>query len=414
MRDVIVLGAGIVGVTTALALQERGHSVTIVDHGQPESRSSYGNAGIIQAEAAEPYAMPRSVRELLSIALGRSNAVRWRWSALPTHLLPLLAYFRNSAPSRHRQISRTYVQLTSRATRDHARLIEAAGAWSLIRQDGFRHGYRDNESFDTAADRAERLERDYGVRHLLLGSLALSRAEPNLLVPMAGAIHWTDSWTCSDPGRLLAAYRSLFESRGGRVTAGDAMALERRGKSWSVPVGPGGDPVDASDAVIAIGDRSAELGRRFGLKIPLFRKRGYHRHFKPRAGPDLLLVDVANSSVLAPMAQGLRILTGAEIALRPAEAEAVQLDRATRGARELFDIGAPLEATAWAGSRPCMPDMLPVTGAFPAQQGLWANFGHGHQGFTLGPTTADLLANLMTGEYPSDPSLSPDRFPASY
>ncbi|WP_029058162.1 NAD(P)/FAD-dependent oxidoreductase [Stappia stellulata] len=408
MPDVIVLGAGMVGVSTALALQERGSEVVMLDRGDPVAASSYGNAGIIQVEAAEPYAMPRSFRELAAIALGRSNAVVWHAAALPGALRPLWAYFRNSAPARLERIARTYATLTSRATSDHAPWIEAARADRWIRRDGFRHVFRDPRDLSTAVMRAERVTRDHGVRFEVLDGPALARKEPSLRRPLAGALHWLDPWTCRDPGALVKAYTDLFRSRGGRVLHGNAMTLTRRAGGWHARTNEA-TWVGAPHAVIAMGMQSAALCRRFGLRVPLFAKRGYHCHFETRSGPDLPLVDVASSSVLAPMAGGLRILTGAEIAREGAKARHVQLERARNDASELFDLGDPVDPVPWLGTRPCMPDMLPVLGGVPDQPGLWAHFGHGHQGFTLGPTTAAILAEEMTGGAPVPSALTPAR-----
>ncbi|EAQ02088.1 D-amino-acid dehydrogenase [Pseudooceanicola batsensis HTCC2597] len=172
------------------------------------------------------------------------------------------------------------------------------------------------------------------------------------------------------------------------------MTLARDADFWHVQENSG-DRVTSKQAVIAMGMRSAELCKRFGLKVPLFPKRGYHLHLPAENGPRIPFVDVASSAVFAPMAGGLRVLTGAEIARDGSKTRPVQLERARRAAKELFEVGEPVEHEPWVGVRPCMPDMLPMIGEIPGQKGLWANFGHGHQGFTLGPTTASLLAGAM-------------------
>jgi D-amino-acid dehydrogenase len=112
------------------------------------------------------------------------------------------------------------------------------------------------------------------------------------------------------------------------------------------------------------------------------------------------------------MARGLRITTGAELTGRPAASTPVQLGRAEAAARELLALGEPVEPRPWIGTRPCMPDMLPVIGQAPGHPGLWLHFGHGHQGFTLGPATGRLLAEMMTGERPFlDPTpFRPERY----
>lgn len=407
--DVIVLGGGMVGATTALALQDRNKQVALVDEGNSVGQSSFGNAGIIQAEAAEPYAMPRSMRELGAIALGRSNAVAWHAAGILRMIGPLTSYFLNSAPARHKRIARTYAKLTTRSTSDHAPLIEAAKADHLIRREGFRHAFHAPAELATAVSHAERLNEEYGVRFIAQDGSALAAREPTLKKRMAGAIHWLDPWTCSDPGALVSAYTELFRSRGGRTFRADAMTLTRNAGGWQLVENERRERIRAPDAVIALGIRSSELCRRFGFRVPLFPKRGYHIHVATKAGPELPFVDVSTSAVFAPMANGLRILTGAEIAVDGSKLRPVQLERATRAAAELFDLGELVDPGPWVGVRPCMPDMLPVVGALPGVESLWANFGHGHQGFTLGPTTATLLAKEMTGGEVAPSALAPAR-----
>ena len=91
----------------------------------------------------------------------------------------------------------------------------------------------------------------------------------------------------------------------------------------------------------------------------------------------------------------------AELTGSDAPATPIQLAHAEAAARQLLDLGEPVEPEPWYGTRPCTPDMLPVLGMAPRHRGLWMNFGHGHQGFTLGPATGRLLAEIMNGEAPS-------------
>jgi len=158
--------------------------------------------------------------------------------------------------------------------------------------------------------------------------------------------------------------------------------------------------VRAAHAVIALGPWADTLTRRLGYRLPLFVKRGYHRHYACDAMPNMPMLDVERGALLAPMARGLRITTGAEFARQDAPATPVQLLRAEASARELVRLGHPVEADPWLGSRPCTADMKPILGAAPRHPGLWFNFGHAHQGFTLGPVTGRLLAELISGETP--------------
>lgn len=395
-KEVMVLGAGMVGVSTALALQERGFEVTLVDRRSPGLETSYGNAGVIQSEAVEPYALPRDFAMMLNIALGRNNRVRYHLSALPSLLKPLLSYHYHSNPLRHRKISETYSALIRRATADHQPLIEASGAANIIRREGFRAGYRSEALLQRDGENAQRLSREYGVGVKILSTAELAKAEPALTRPMAGAIHWTDSWTCSDPGGLVKSYAELFVTRGGRLVVADANTLQASGAGWRVTANDG--PIEAANVVVALGPWVPELLRRFGYRIPMIRKRGYHQHFRSTQSLDLPFTDVASSAVVSPTKYGLRIATGAELAAFGTSETPVQLQRAEAGVREILSLGSAVEPRPWHGYRPCLPDMLPAVGAGPRHKGLWFNIGHGHQGFTLGPTTAQLLSQIFTGD----------------
>ncbi|MGE7416781.1 NAD(P)/FAD-dependent oxidoreductase [Methylobacterium tarhaniae] len=409
MRSAIVLGAGMAGVGTALHLQQRGWSVVLVDRGEPGRETSYGNAGIIQSEAVEPYAMPRDRASLWAIATGRSNDVHYEVRSLHRHLGPLLRYWWHSAPRRHAAASRAYAGLIAHAAPEHAALIEAAGAADLVRRGGFRVLHREGRAMQDAVAEAERLRARYGVRSRVLSPDALAAAEPALKRTGAGAIHWEDPWSVRDPGALVSAYAALFVRRGGTLLRGEAESLGPGGRGWRVRTADG--TVEAEAAVVALGPWSPALLRRFGYRIAMVRKRGYHRHWRSTRLLDLPLLDAQNGTVLAPMAAGLRITTGAELAGPEAATGPAQLARAEAAARDLLDLGGPHENAPWSGIRPCMPDLLPVVGPAPRHPGLWLQFGHGHQGFTLGPATGRLLAEAMSGETPLVPAapFSPGR-----
>ncbi|RZL64044.1 MAG: FAD-binding oxidoreductase [Variovorax sp.] len=397
--EVLVLGAGMVGVSTALALQQRGHAVTLVDRRPPGQETSYGNAGIIQREAVEPYAFPRDLRTLARIAAGRSNDANYHWGAIGALLPALFRYWRASAPVRYEVIARAHSRLIEHCLDEHAGWIESAGAWGLIHKDGWRQAYRSQRAFDEAAGAALVVAARHGLAATVQDAAALAAAEPALKPGLAGAVHWGDPWTVRDPGDLVARYADLFVQRGGASLRGDALSLQPAGSGWSV-AGDDGVRVQGRHAVVALGPWAQGLTHALGYRMPLFVKRGYHRHYAGHGGLRLSMLDVERGVMLAPMARGLRLTTGAEFARQDAPPTPVQLDRAERSARELVQLGAPVEPAPWLGARPCTADMQPVLGPAPRHPGLWFNFGHAHQGFTLGPVTGRLVAELISGETP--------------
>lgn len=397
--DVLVLGAGMIGVGTALQLARRGHTVTLVDRREPGRETSYGNAGIVQSEAMVPYPFPRDWETLRQVALRRSVAVHYHLRALPTLAGPLMRYWRASAPGPHEQAVRGHSALIATALAEHRALVAECRAEDLVRQGGYRVVFRSNRAFDEAAEAAGRMHQRFGVRHELLDGSALARAEPGLQATLAGAIHWLDPWTVIDPGALVDAYAARFQALGGRILQGDAQSLDQDGSGWCVQTDAG--TVRAEHTVVALGAWSKDVAARLGYPLPLFIKRGYHRHFAGGPALSAPMLDAERGYVLAPMRRGIRLTTGAEFARLGAPATDVQMRRATAAALELLSLSRPVEAQAWMGNRPCTPDMLPVMGPARRHRGLWFNFGHAHQGFTLGPVCGQLLADLIEGRTPA-------------
>ena len=335
--------------------------------------------------------MPLSPGALFQIALGRGYDVKWNIPGLLSQAQAVMTYAMNSLPAGHKRASQVWGKLIRQSTERHGPLIAAAGADNIIRRDGYIEIHRTPAKMDKARKVAERFLTEFGVEATLMDGKQLAALEPSIKIEVEGATHWSDSWNCADPGGLVAAYAALFQKRGGRVVVGDAGDLHRAGKGWRA------DEAEGEHAVIALGPWSPMLLARYALKVPMVYKRGYHRHYHMETPPNHPIADFGNSVVLSPMRRGLRIATAAELTPHP-RLSPPQLKHGEKAAKELFNIGAPVEAEPWTGRRPCMPDMLPVVGRVPEHENLWAHFGHGHQGFTLGPVTAEILADEMDGK----------------
>jgi len=410
--DSIVLGAGIVGVSIAIHLAQRGRSVVLVDRRAPGEETSFGNAGLIQREGVLPHAFPQPLMQLFRYGLNNRVDMHYQLSAMPALTSFLAQYWWHSRPSLYEQVARSYAPLIAQSIAEHAPLIEAAGAGNLIEKNGWFKLFRTQAALDDAFREADWMAGEFGVTHAKLTAGGMAAAEPDLAGTIAGALHWTDPWTIRDPHALVTAYMALFERLGGRFVTGDASTFSAVGSGWRVTTADG--VIDAKDAVIALGPWADDLTRRLGYRLPLAVKRGYHMHYKPAAGKPLRnwILDAEPGYLLAPMNAGIRLTTGAEFAFRDAPKTPIQLERAEPIARALFPIGDRIDAGPWMGARPCTPDMMPIIGAAPRHQHLWFAFGHAHHGMTLGPATGRMIAEMVTGEQPFiDPAaFSPRRF----
>jgi D-amino-acid dehydrogenase len=398
--DVIVLGAGAVGVATALHLQKRGREVVLVDrHARPAGETSFGNAGIVEASALEPPLFPRDLRALMRYALNATSEANYHLSALPGLAPWMWAYFREGSPARAARATQALTPLVKASIAEHDRLVEEAGAEPLIRREGWIKLYRTPEAWAAIQPWAHRA-REAGLKVEALDQAALSSLEPHLTTDVAGALLLRDAVTARDPGDLVQAHFNLFAARGGRMEQGDARGVSTSGEGWSVATERG--PLAAPEIVVALGPWSDDVFKPLGYNIPLGVKRGYHLHFGARAGASLErpVYDAVGGYVLAPMRRGVRLTSGVEFAKRDAAPTPVQIEKTRHVAASIFPLGEPLEPTPWMGRRPCLPDMVPVIGPGARHRGLWFNFGHQHLGLTLAPASGRLLAQLMTGETP--------------
>lgn len=410
-NDVAVLGAGIVGVSTALHLQAKGRSVLLVDRRDPGEETSYGNAGLIERASVVPYAFPRNLLTVLRFALNQSADVRYHWRHLPRIAPWLFQYWRHSSPGRLAEAARDMLPLIELCVSEHMRMLQDADATHLARQNGWLEICRTPKDLANSIKTAESLLK-YGLSYDVLETQQLLELEPSVNASTFGAIHWRDPVTVSSPGAVTKAYAELFLRRGGKFVHADARDLKHVDGHWNLPSVAGN--IRVKEVVVALGAWSTDVIQPLGYRIPLAVKRGYHMHFSPADGVSLRrpVLSEYGGFVLSPMLDGVRLTTGIELAPRDSAPTPIQLDRAETIARELFPLGKRVEQEAWMGVRPCLPDMKPVIGRAGRHPGLWFNFGHAHHGFTLGPVSGRLLAEQMTGEKPiADPSpYRADRF----
>jgi D-amino-acid dehydrogenase len=406
-QSAIVLGAGMVGVSVALHLRRRGYDVVLMDRQGPGEGASFGNGGLIQREAVHPHPFPRALAELRRIARNRAIDVSYHPLALPGFASPLLRYWWHSEPTRYLHAVQAYSRLIVTCLDEHLALASGTEAMALLRPIGWMRLFGDPRMLEATLAQAELARRDHGVNFMALDGSGVAAAEPHLLVSRAGAIHWTDPLSVSDPHALTLCYARLFTDEGGCLAIGDAASLQPAGTGWRVHTAAG--PVEAAEVVVALGAASGRVTGPLGYAPPLFGKRGYHMHYGLRGNATLHrpVLDTDSGFLLAPMRSGIRLTTGAEFARAEAAASPIQLDRAEPVARGLLPLADRLDTAPWMGVRPCTPDMLPIIGRMPGRSGVWCAFGHAHQGLTLGPTTGRLLAEMMAGE---PPFISPEPY----
>jgi D-amino-acid dehydrogenase len=395
--DVIVLGAGIVGVSVAIAVRQRGLSVILVDRREPGSETSYGNAGVLSSGSILPLNKPSLWSALPAYLTNRNAALRWDPAWAVRNIDWIVRFLANATPSRVKPRAAALHGLIGASLKLHREWIVKADAAHRIRETGWLKTWRSDAVAAAKAEQAFLAE--YGVESRVLDRQGISALEPNILpVYKVGLLH-TQTASVDSPGAVVKAYARMFAGLGGEIRQSGVKAITPDGDGWRVMLA--GGAISARHVVVALGPWSPELLRPLGYRVPMAFERGYHREFKPNPARPLQrpIHDAEGSFVMTPMEQGIRVTSGVELTARDAPSSFAQLESVVPLARGVVEFGDAV-GEPWRGARPTLPDSLPMIGPAPRHPGLWFAFGNQHIGFTTGPATGAAIAAMIGGAPP--------------
>ncbi|EAQ23026.1 NAD(P)/FAD-dependent oxidoreductase [Roseovarius sp. 217] len=406
--DIIVIGAGIIGVTSALALQRDGHTVRILDRKGVASETSRGNAGAFAYTDIEPLATPGILRKAPKWLLDPLGPL----SIPPAYALPLLPwmlrFWRASWQDRYAAAVTAQASLMHHSRAALERLIADVSGEPLMRREGQLQVYEGEASYRASLP-AWDLRRKHGVRFELVESPgAIAEIQPGLNPRFTHAGFTPDWMNTVDPARWTEHLAQQVIAAGGVIEIADIRALRQVGDGVEVETATG--TTRADQVVLAAGAWSHHLARTLGDSIPLETERGYNTTF-PTASFDLHthLTFADHGFVISKIGEGLRVGGAVELGglrLAPNYKRAEILVRKARDFLPGFD---PQGGTQWMGFRPSLPDSLPIISRAPRADRVIYAFGHGHLGLTQSAGTAELVAALAARR---DPAISLTPFDA--
>src|SRR6202521_3586446 len=236
--DVVVLGAGIVGVSAAFAARQRGLSVVLVDRREPGSETSYGNAGILSSGSIMPLNKPSLWNALPTYLTNRHAALRWDPAWAVRNIDWLVRFLANATPLRTRPRATALHGLIGASLKLHREWIVKANAAQRIRETGWLKAWRSDAV--GAAKQEQAFLAEYGIASRLLDRQAISALEPNILpVYKVGLLH-TQTASVDSPGAVVKAYARMFAGSGGEIGQSEIRAIVPDGEGWRVVLADGG------------------------------------------------------------------------------------------------------------------------------------------------------------------------------
>jgi glycine/D-amino acid oxidase-like deaminating enzyme len=398
-QKIHIIGAGVVGICTALELINSGHEVTLVDQDSPGSNCSKGNAGHFGTNLVFPVAsaalLPRVPGMLLN-PLG-PLAIRWRYLMKLTPWL--IRFLLSTTPARYELGCQSLAALNEVAMENWYPLLEQSGAMPMLCKRGTLGVYENEKSFSHTRT-ARKIMDQYKVPYEVLQRNEIQRKEPELNDKAHKAIFYSQTSHVLDPYELSLKLFSLFEKLGGKFSRTRVNKILPHKKGCQLQTN--NDQIEVEKLVICAGAWSTQLLGPLGYKIPLDTERGYH-YMLPNPGYNLKVPVVCEEQgfIMTPMSKGLRLAGTVEfggLKLPPNYRRAEMMyDHARRFLPDLNNAGAE----PWMGFRPSLPDSLPVIGCSDEHPWLYFNFGHQHLGLTLAAITAKTLAACLENKEPT-------------
>ena len=405
---VVVLGAGVVGVTSAWYLAESGHEVTVVDRqAQPGMETSFANGGQISAGHAEPWARPSVLPKMLRW-LGRQDApmlfrprlswAQWQWG---------LRFLVECFPGRFERHAHELAAIALYSRDCLNELREHTGIEYERSGRGILHFCTDERDFEALARHAESMRRVGVVREAKTAAecVALEPALNEARTPIVGGVY-SPKDESGDAHVFTQKLAELARGRGVQFRWGSGIeAIEAEGdRAVRVRI-HGTQAIEADAYVVSLGAYSPMLLAPLGIRIPVYPLKGYSVTIaldaeQISAAPAVSLTDEAAKIVVSRLGNRLRAAGTAELDGYDTSVDPVRCDAIIERLRNLFprlEPKAPPER--WAGLRPATPDNVPLIGRTRLRN-LYLNTGHGTLGWTLACGSGRALADLVSGRRP--------------
>ncbi len=395
--DIVVVGAGIIGVACALQLARQGRRVVVLDPQAPGMGASYGNAGHLATEQVFPIADLSILKRLPAMLLDPMGPLRLDWTYLPRALPWFIRLLLNLRPARYQRTVAGLRALNEGSLGAWQRLLQSMGQTQLLREDGSLLVYERAES-RAALDAVQQRMRQQGVAVDFWSGDAVRKAAPQLSDAIQGGLFFPATGHFLDPYTVVGELVNAAKAEG--VQFLQQRVLDGRVEGSGVSLTTDQGVLTAQQVLIACGAHSAKLTAALtGKQVPLDTERGYHLmlpHEQQRL--PFAVTSWERKFIMTPMTGGLRLAGTVEFAGldRPANMQrAWQLHRLSKGLfqHDLSDS----EATPWMGFRPSLPDSLPIIDRVCEGKVLLA-FGHQHLGLTQAAVTAERVGQLAAGE----------------
>jgi D-amino-acid dehydrogenase len=410
-KRVAIVGAGVIGVATAVWLQREGCEVLLVDRAAPGSATSYGNGGVLASCSLVPVTVPGLARSAPRMLLDRDGPLFLRWPYVPRVAPWLARYLRFCTAEDCERAARALRPLIGDSLADHQALSAGTGAECYVVPSDYLYLYGSRAAFEADSFGWD-LRRRHGVAWQEVEGATVAALDPVLAPDLRFAVRLGGHGRISDPGAYVGALAGHVERQGGRVLRAEVEGVATEGGRVT-GLRAGGETLACDAVIVTAGVWSGPLARALGVRVPIESERGYHLElWEPTAMPRAPAMLAAAKLVVTPMEGRIRLAGLVEFGGLDAPASEAPVALLRRAAERYLPGLRWGETRSWMGHRPAVPDSIPVVGPVPGVAGAFLGFGHHHVGLTAAGATGRVLAQIAAGLRPNIDlaPYAPDRF----
>lgn len=409
--DVIVVGAGVIGLSAAIAAQMRGLKVMVVDREGPAAGASAGNAGAFAFTDILPLASPSILKKAPKWLLDPLGPLTVP-PAYALQIAPWMYHFwRACQPSRIEHATAVQTALMDLSKAELEPFLKQTNTLSMLRKEGNLQVYETEAEF-RASLAGWAVRRDHGIEFSHLNAGEMAAIQPGLASRFICGTFTPGWYSIADPKLYTLALADHVRASGGVIEVAEIAALRPVSNGVEVAT-TDGRTFEGNKVVLAAGAFSHLVARSLGERIPLETERGYNTTL-PSDAFDLRMQITfgGHGFVTSRLSTGIRVGGAVELGGLKLPPNFRRSEAMLKKAQSFLPGLKPEGGVQWMGFRPSLPDSLPAIGRALATPNVIYAFGHGHLGLTQSAGTARLVADLLTGQTPSIDiaSFSPQRF----
>jgi len=399
-RKVTIIGAGVVGMASAVHLQRDGHQVTVVDRDEPGQGCSFGNAALLCPTFCVPMSMPGTAWDVPGWLLAPLGPLSVRWRDMAALTPWFLRFILAGTHARSQASSKALRALHENCVNDFLSFFDSMAAGHLVKPSGILYAYESEKKFIKASGDRE-IIRQHGGRVEILDGGQIQEMAPGISPTFQNAAFMPENGQIINPLRVVETMAAEFRTHGGTILKAQVLDIDI-GAEGPARLICDGETLDLDVLVVAAGALSAKFSKRLGSPVPLVGERGYHVTLPD---PDLsLAVPIMSGDykfAITSLEIGLRAAGTAEFASLDAPPNYARAQVLLKHLKRIFPAVNTEGYTEWMGMRPSLPDSLPVIGRSPHFNNALFAFGHAHAGLMGSVITGRSIADLVCGRPPA-------------